>query len=278
MIVRPLGYLVRMIVIRSRCISGDTRYPMIKLIQLSKNYGRLTAVKSINLQVARGEVFGFLGPNGAGKTTTIRMMAGLLQPSGGAALIGGFDVQKEPLKAKSITGFIPDRPFLYEKLTAAEFMSFVARLYELEDSRMKIDELLELFGLPDWKDELVENFSHGMKQRLVMASALLHSPKVLVVDEPMVGLDPRGARLVKDIFRDLASKGVTVFMSTHTLEIVEQMCDRVAIINKGDIIAEGSVKDLGRMASMPNSHLEPIFLRLTGGDEAAQAGANDLSG
>jgi len=241
---------------------------MIKLINLTKNYGKLTAVNGINIEVAKGEVFGFLGPNGAGKTTTIKMMAGLLQPTSGSALIGGYDVQQEPLKAKFITGFIPDRPFLYEKLTAAEFMHFVAKLYGMNDPKTRISELLGLFGLNEWADELVENFSHGMKQRLVMASSLLHRPQVLVVDEPMVGLDPRGARLVKDIFKDLASNGVTIFMSTHTLEIVEQMCTRVAIIHKGDIIAQGSVEDLGRMARMPNSHLEPIFLRLTGGDEA----------
>lgn len=241
---------------------------MIKLINLSKTYGKLTAVNGINLRVGKGEIFGFLGPNGAGKTTTIRMMAGLLQPSGGNAIIGGYDVQREPLKAKYITGFIPDRPYLYEKLTAREFLNFIARLYEMDEPRQSIDGRLELFGLADWQDELVENFSHGMKQRLVMASALLHQPQILVVDEPMVGLDPRGARLVKDIFKDLASRGVTIFMSTHTLEIVEQMCTRVAIINKGNIIAEGSVEDLGRMARMPDSHLEPIFLRLTGGDEA----------
>ncbi len=241
---------------------------MIKLNNLKKLYGKLTAVNGINLEVAQGEVFGFLGPNGAGKTTTIKMMAGLLQPTSGRALIGGYDVQQEPLKAKFITGFIPDRPFLYEKLTATEFMHFVAKLYDMNDPKTRISELLGLFGLSEWADELVENFSHGMKQRLVMASSLLHKPQVLVVDEPMVGLDPRGARLVKDIFKDLASNGVTIFMSTHTLEIVEQMCTRVAIIHKGDIIAEGSVEDLGRMARMPNSHLESIFLRLTGGDEA----------
>jgi ABC-2 type transport system ATP-binding protein len=240
---------------------------MIKLINLTKLYGKLTAVDSINLEVAKGEVFGFLGPNGAGKTTTIKMMAGLLQPTSGSAFIGGYDVQQEPLKAKFITGFIPDRPFLYEKLTATEFMHFVSKLYDMENAKKRISGLLDLFGLKEWADELVENFSHGMKQRLVMASALLHKPQVLVVDEPMVGLDPRGARLVKDIFKDLASRGVTVFMSTHTLEIVEQMCTRVAIINKGEIIAEGSVEDLGRTARMPNSHLEPIFLKLTGGDE-----------
>jgi ABC-2 type transport system ATP-binding protein len=242
---------------------------MIKLINLSKTYGKLTAVNRINLEVTRGEIFGFLGPNGAGKTTTIKMMAGLLQPSGGSILINGYNIQKEPLKAKFITGFIPDRPFLYEKLTAAEFMYFVAELYDMKDSNKRIRELLELFGLPEWANELVESFSHGMKQRLVMASALLHEPKVLVVDEPMVGLDPRGARMVKDLFRTLSTQGVTIFMSTHTLEIVEQMCTRMAIINNGDIIAEGSVEDLGRLARMPESHLEPIFLRLTGEDESS---------
>ena len=195
------------------------------------------------------------------------MMAGLLQPTGGSVAIGGFDVQKEPLQAKAITGFIPDRPYLYEKLTAGEFMRFVAELYTMPTADGRIDELLGLFGLTDWAGELVENFSHGMKQRLVMASSLLHRPKVLVVDEPMVGLDPRGARLVKDLFQDLASQGVTVFMSTHTLEIVEAMCTRVAIINKGEIIAGGSVGELGRLARMENSHLEPIFLKLTGDDE-----------
>ena len=241
---------------------------MIKLSNLTKIYGALTAVKSISLEVAPGEVFGFLGPNGAGKTTTIKMMAGLLQPTSGEVRINGFDVQKEPLKAKAITGFIPDRPYLYEKLTAGEFMLFTAKLYGMDDSDKRMDELLDLFGLSEWSGELIENFSHGMKQRLVMASALLHDPKVLVVDEPMVGLDPRGARLVKDLFKDLAAKGVTVFMSTHTLEIVENMCSRVAIINHGELIAEGSVEDLGRLARMPESHLEPIFLRLTGGDEA----------
>ncbi len=242
---------------------------MIKLINLTKNYGTFTAVNNVNLEIAAGEIFGFLGPNGAGKTTTIKMMAGLLQPTGGSVLISGHNVQQEPLQAKCLTGFIPDRPFLYEKLTAAEFMRFIAELYAMRDTDGRINELLELFGLSDWSGELVENFSHGMKQRLVMASALIHDPKVLVVDEPMVGLDPRGARLVKDIFKNLASKGVAVFMSTHTLEIVEQMCTRVAIINQGSIIAEGSVEELGRMARMENSHLEPIFLKLTGGDEAA---------
>ncbi len=240
---------------------------MIKLTSLTKNYGKLTAVNNVNLTVEPGEVFGFLGPNGAGKTTTIKMIAGLLQPTSGTIEVQGFDVQKDPLRAKAVTGFIPDRPYLYDKLTAREFMSFTAALYDVIKPGSRITELLDLFGLSDWADELVENYSHGMKQRLVMASSLLHEPKVLVVDEPMVGLDPRGARLVKDLFKDLAAKGVTVFMSTHTLEIVETMCSRVAIINKGEIIADGSVEELGKLARMENSHLEPIFLKLTGGDE-----------
>lgn len=240
---------------------------MIRVSNLTKSYGRLMAVNNISFEVQRGEVFGFLGPNGAGKTTTIKIMAGLLEPSAGTVEITGWDIRTEPVKAKAATGFIPDRPFIYEKLTASEFMHFVSRLYGMGDAKKRIFDLLQLFGLEDWQNELVENFSHGMKQRLVMASALLHEPKVLVVDEPMVGLDPRGARLVKNIFRELASKGVTVFMSTHTLEIAEQMCDRVAIINKGEIIALGSVDELGGMARMPKSHLEPIFLKLTGGDE-----------
>ncbi|HWR73374.1 MAG TPA: ABC transporter ATP-binding protein [Nitrospirota bacterium] len=242
---------------------------MIKLINLTKSYGKFTAVNGIDLEVHPGEIFGFLGPNGAGKTTTLKMMAGLLQPTSGSVSIGGFDVRTQPLQAKRITGFIPDRPYLYEKLTATEFMQFVAKLYDMSGPDERIRELLDLFGLTDWAGELIENFSHGMKQRLVMASSLLHTPKVLVVDEPMVGLDPRGARLVKDIFRDLASGGATIFMSTHTLEIVEKMCTRVAIINLGNIIAEGSVDELGRMARMENSPLEPIFLKLTGGDEVA---------
>jgi ABC-2 type transport system ATP-binding protein len=240
---------------------------MIKLTGLTKKYGSLTAVNNIDLTIQPGEVFGFLGPNGAGKTTTIKMMAGLLQPNAGSVEICGFDVQKEPLQAKAVTGFIPDRPYLYEKLTADEFMRFVAELYDMRSPTRRIGELLELFGLTDWSNELIENYSHGMKQRLVMASSLLHEPRVLVVDEPMVGLDPRGARLVKDLFKDLAARGVTIFMSTHTLEIVEVMCTRVAIINKGDIIAEGSVEELGRMARLDAGRLEPIFLKLTGGDE-----------
>jgi ABC-2 type transport system ATP-binding protein len=235
---------------------------MIKLINVTKKYGKFVAVNNISLDIAQGEVFGFLGPNGAGKTTTIKIIAGLLQPTSGRVVIGGFDVQKYPLEAKFITGFIPDRPFLYEKLSAFEFMQFKARLYEMTDAT-RIHELLDLFGLYDWENELIENFSHGMKQRLVMASALLHRPKVLVVDEPMVGLDPRGSRLVKNIFKDLSLTGVTVFMSTHTLEIVEQMCTRVAIIHKGEVIAEGSIEDLSHMARMEHRHLETIFLKLT---------------
>jgi len=238
---------------------------MIKLTGLTKQYSNLVAVKSIDLKIKAGEVFGFLGPNGAGKTTTIKMMAGLLQPTGGRVEIGGFDVQKEPLKAKAITGFIPDRPYLYEKLTAREFMRFVAELYTMTGADGRIDELLALFGLIDWAGELVENFSHGMKQRLVMASSLLHHPKVLVVDEPMVGLDPRGARLIKDVFRRMSERGVAILMSTHTLEVAQEMCHRLSIINRGRIIAHGTVDEVRAMAGGEDDHLTSVFLKLTGG-------------
>jgi ABC-2 type transport system ATP-binding protein len=245
---------------------------MIRLIGLTKHYKGLRAVDDIHLEVRKGVVFGFLGPNGAGKTTTIKMMAGVLKPTAGKILIDGMDLSAEPSEVKRRVGFIPDRPFVYEKLTGIEFLRFAGGLYHLDPSvalETRIRELLRLFDLFHWGDELIESYSHGMKQRLTMASALIHKPKAIIVDEPMVGLDPRGARLVKDLFQDLASQGVTVFMSTHTLEIVEAMCTRVAIINKGEIIAGGSVGELGRLARMENSHLEPIFLKLTGGDETA---------
>jgi ABC-2 type transport system ATP-binding protein len=237
---------------------------MIKLTSLTKQYGSLTAVNGINLTVATGEVFGFLGPNGAGKTTTIKMLAGLLQPTGGSAEVCGFDVQREPLRAKAVTGFIPDRPYLYDKLTADEFMGFVARLYDMRDAQGRITDLLGLFGLTDWSNELVENFSHGMKQRLVMASSLLHEPKVLVVDEPMVGLDPLAIIMVKNLFKRLASQGVTIFMSTHTLKVAEDICDRIGVIVRGRLIASGTAADLRREANVSSADLEQVFLNLTG--------------
>ncbi|MGH7811649.1 MAG: ABC transporter ATP-binding protein, partial [Candidatus Binatia bacterium] len=192
---------------------------MIQLINLSKHYGHLAAVDRLNLEVAAGEIFGFLGPNGAGKTTTIRTMMGVLKPTSGQILLGQHDVIKEPEQAKAITGFIPDRPFIYEKLSGNEFLWFVGRLHHIESGRLesRMSELLERLELTPWKDELVESYSHGMKQRLVVCAALIHQPRILVVDEPMVGIDPKGARTLKDLFRALAANGTTVFLSTHSI-------------------------------------------------------------
>ncbi len=246
---------------------------MIRLISLTKQYGNMLAVDDLNLQVHAGEVFGFLGPNGAGKTTTIRMMMGLLQPTAGTVMLGGHDLARDDLAAKQMCGFVPDRPHIYEKLTGAEFLDFVAGLYQVPAAAAatRREELLELFDLTAWATELVESYSHGMKQRLVLAAALIHAPRLLIVDEPMVGMDPRGARLLKRTFRQLARSGVTVFMSTHSLEVAEETCDRIGIINQGRLIAVGTIDELRRQAgSHSSSKLETIFLKLTGGEEAAE--------
>jgi len=242
---------------------------MIQLIDLSKRFGNLIAVDSINLKVNLGEVFGFLGPNGAGKTTTIKMLAGLIKPTIGKVIIDGWDLAEHPNRAKEVVGFIPDRPFLYEKLTALEFLRFIAGLYNLSSNGVegRMHYLFDLFGLTDWQNELIEGFSHGMKQRLVMASAFIHQPKLIVVDEPMVGLDPKGAKLVKEIFREFCKEEKTVFMSTHTLEVAEEVCDRIAIIQEGKIIAVGSMKELREKAGSEGKKLESIFFKLTGGEE-----------
>ena len=238
---------------------------MIKLINLTKFYRGLRAVDQINLEIRKGVCFGFLGPNGAGKTTTIKMMAGVLKPTKGQIIIDGHDLAKDPSAAKQCVGFIPDRPFMYEKLTGLEFLYFVADLYSLDSTPMlsrRIGDLLELFELRHWEEELIESYSHGMKQRLIMCAALVHQPKVLIVDEPMVGLDPKGARLVKNIFREQAEKGTTLFMSTHSLEVAEEVCDEIAIIQKGRIIVRGTAGELREQAGM-DGKLEDVFLRLT---------------
>ncbi len=241
---------------------------MIQLIDLCKQFGDLAAVDSINLTVKPGEVFGFLGPNGAGKTTTIKMMAGLIKPTSGRVIINGWDLTENPHRAKEVIGFIPDRPFLYEKLTALEFLRFIAGLYNLSSNGVedKMQYLFGLFDLTEWQNELIESFSHGMKQRLVMASAFIHQPKLIIVDEPMVGLDPRGAKLVKEVFRSFCSKGESIFMSTHTLEVAEEVCDRIAIIQKGKIIAVGNMKELRELAGSEGKKLESVFFKLTGGE------------
>ena len=240
---------------------------MIRLINLTKRYGSFTAVDDVSLEVPRGQLFGFLGPNGAGKTTTMRMIAGILQPTSGRIEIGGDDIAREPIKAKHRLGFIPDRPFVYEKLTGAVFLRFVAALYgqEGESIERRMDELLELFELSDWKDELIESYSHGMRQKLIISSALLHRPEVIVVDEPMVGLDPKGARFLKDLFRAFTGRGGTVLMSTHTLETAEVMCDRIGIIQEGRIVACGTMAELRQETASGQLSLEELFLKLTGG-------------
>ena len=240
---------------------------MIVVESLVKTFGSFRAVDGVSLDVKQGEIHGFLGPNGAGKTTTIRMIAGLLKPTSGRISIDGHDLASEPEAAKRSLGFIPDRPFLYEKLTAAEFLRFHGGLYGLEGAPVeeRSRELLALFELSGWAHELVESFSHGMKQRLVMCSAFLHRPQAVLVDEPMIGLDPRGALLIKDVFRVMSQKGVAILMSTHTLEVAEEMCDRISIIQGGRIIACGSVDELQALAGSEDPQLTPVFLKLTGG-------------
>ena len=238
---------------------------MIELKSLTKKYGDYTAVDDLNLSVQKGEIFGFIGPNGAGKTTTIKMIGGILAPSAGTVKITGIDIQQEPEKAKGKIGFIPDRPYLYEKLTGLEFLKFTADLYGVPDDifSQKAQQNLEMFSLADWSDELIESYSHGMKQRLIMSAALLHDPEVIIVDEPMVGLDPMAILMVKDLFQRLAQKGVTVFMSTHTLAVAEDICERIGVINKGQLIASGTTADLQREANITDADLEQVFMNLT---------------
>ena len=237
---------------------------MIELKSLTKKYGDYTAVDDLNLSVQKGEIFGFIGPNGAGKTTTIKMIGGILAPSAGTVKITGIDIQQEPEKAKGKIGFIPDRPYLYEKLTGMEFLKFTADLYGVPDDifSQKAQQNLEMFSLADWSDELIESYSHGMKQRLIMSAALLHDPEVIIVDEPMVGLDPAAILMVKDLFQRLAQKGVTIFMSTHTLAVAEDICERIGVINKGQLIASGTTADLQREANTTDADLERVFINL----------------
>ncbi|MBN1471346.1 MAG: ABC transporter ATP-binding protein [Syntrophaceae bacterium] len=238
---------------------------MIKLSALTKDYGTTLAVNNLNLNVAAGEIYGFIGPNGAGKTTTIRMMGGILAPTSGIITIGGVDMSKDPVQGKKMIGFVPDRPFLYEKLTGMEFLRFSGDLYNVEKKtfQQKAKFLLQQFALWNWADELIEAYSHGMKQRLIIASALLHDPRILIIDEPMVGLDPEAVHMVKDILKDLsANHHTTIFVSTHTLSLAEDLCHRIGLIHKGTLLAEGNLDELKRIAKLGEAKLEEVFLTI----------------
>ena len=240
---------------------------MIVLENVSKRYGTFCAVNDISLTVKSGEIFGFLGMNGAGKTTTLRMLAGVLTPSAGRILLGGFDIAEQPVKAKSITGYIPDRPYLYAKLTGREFLYFCADLYRMDGKAAdrRIDELLEEYGLSDWQDTLIESYSHGMKQRLATCGALVHDPRILIVDEPMVGLDPHGAKLLKDSLREYARQGMAIMLSTHSLNVAEEVADRLAIIHHGSLLRIGTLDEVRAESGATDENLENLFIQLTSG-------------
>lgn len=244
---------------------------MIELTNVSKSFNEKRAVSDLSLVVNSGEFFGFLGPNGAGKTTTIKMMNGLLRPDKGVVKICGIDVQEEPEAAKMKTGFVPDSPYLYEKLTAREYLEFTGGLYNLSPDKInsQIDWLFDLFGMKDWADGRCEEYSHGMRQKVVFCSAFIHDPEVLIIDEPMVGLDPQSARLIKDLLKLYSQRGKTVFVSTHTLDLAEELCDRIGIVYNGNLIAAGTIEELRTKAKGEGENLERLFLRLTGGPPSA---------
>ena len=239
---------------------------MISIQGVTKNYGTKVAVDNLSLDIAPGEFFAVLGPNGAGKTTTIKMIAGLLRPTAGRILLCGHDVQQDPLAAKRLCAYVPDQPFLYDKLSGLEFLNFIADLYGLDgEARGKeVDRLVELFNLRDFVRELTESYSHGMKQRLVLAATLLHKPKVILVDEPLVGLDPHTARLVKQVFREQARQGSSIFMSTHVLSVAEDFADRIGIMLNGRVVALGRMEELRKQADL-EGRLEDVFFKITEG-------------
>ena len=238
---------------------------MLQIENLIKKFGSFTAVNSINLKINRGEIYGFLGPNGAGKTTTIKMIAGLYSPTEGTITIDGIDIKKDPIGAKSIIGYIPDQPFLYDKLTGREFLYFSGGLYKLAKQFLhtKIDELITQLSIKDWIDKRTEEYSLGMRQRITFASAFLHSPKLILVDEPMVGLDPQSAVIVKNMLRDKAREGAAIFMSTHSLSVAEEICDKIAIIKEGQIIYDGKKAEIEKFKSELKVNFESFFLDLT---------------
>jgi ABC-2 type transport system ATP-binding protein len=237
---------------------------MIDLDRVTKVYGTKTAVRDLTLRIEPGELFAFLGPNGAGKTTTIKMLCGLLFPTAGRVRVGGFDIQRQGDRARQLISYVPDQPYLYEKLTGREFLQFIADMYGMprQRGRERMEDVIALFGMNEFVDDLTERYSHGMRQRTVFAAALLHEPKVLIVDEPTVGLDPKSVRLLKDLLRQEARRGTTVFLSSHSLDVVEQLADRIGIVEHGRLISCGSLETLRKQASLDGS-LEDVFLKLT---------------
>jgi len=243
---------------------------VIQTVELTKRFGSTTAVDRLTIEVSRGEFFSFLGPNGAGKTTTIKMLVGLLHPSSGRARIGGFDIGRDHIAAKRLIGYIPDHPYLYEKLTGREFILFVASLYGLDGraAHIKADHLLDTFGIAGTAHDLIEDYSHGMRQKLSFCAAFIHDPQVIIVDEPWVGLDPRSIRFVKDYLREGTRRGLTVFMSTHTLAIAEEVSDRICIIDHGRLVTLGTVGAV--MESRAAGTFEEVFLAITGDEDDRQ--------
>jgi len=239
---------------------------ILKITNLTKRFGNHIAVNNVSLSVKAGEIYGFLGPNGAGKTTTIKILAGLLKPDSGTITINGHDLAINPTTCKQLTGFIPDRPWLYEKLTGMEFLQYIASLYNLNKDRFDASttHFLKLFDLLDWKNNLIESYSHGMRQKLIMTSVLMQDQPLMIIDEPMVGLDPKSARIIKELFKQRAKSGTTIFMSTHSLEIAEELCHQIAIITNGTIFTSGTMEMLRTEAGKKDSNLEDIFLELTG--------------
>ncbi len=237
---------------------------MIELINLTKKFGDLTAVDNISIYIPRGEFFAVLGPNAAGKTTTIKMMTGMIKPTSGTVKIAGFDIQKEPIQARKKMAYVPDFPFLYEKLTVWEFLKFTGQMFDMEEDLIikNATELINIFNLSEFVNKTIENLSHGTTQRVALASALLHNPEVFIIDEPMVGLDPHHARIMKDILKERSRKGMTVFFSTHQLEVAAELADRIGIINKGKLIAVGTVEEIRRQSKTSGS-LESVFIELT---------------
>lgn len=241
----------------------------IQILNLKKSYGKQIAVKGIDLDVEKGELFGFLGPNGAGKTTTIKMMTGLLEPTEGDVTLNGVNIWQNPIQAKKTLAYVPDQPNLYPKLTGWDYLEFVASVFQLDHDAFQKEAatLLDIFGLADRADELIESYSHGMKQKIAICGALVHQPDILFLDEPTVGLDPKSARNLKNILRERCNQGMTAFITTHILEIAEQMCDRIGIISDGEIIALGTMDELRQLDGRNEGSLEDIFLELTGGEE-----------